>query len=331
MMVKMRFLALTCCAVLGLSLAACTTAVRPTQSSSQQQAQSEPASHGAPTYKLGQPYKVNGIWYYPSVDMTYDETGIGSWYGNDFDKKYTANGEVFDQNEVSAAHKTLPLPSIVQVTNLDNGRSILVRINDRGPFVTNRIIDLSRRGAQLLGFENQGTAKVRVRVMAPETMQAQSLAKLNGSDGQPGIEQANAAPWVPVDSQALPPPKGSTLPTPEGAIQQQQAKGHEGTFIAEGRSTAPGPVLPQTVNVLPVGQTRIYVQAGAYHDNSNANRMQATLSMAHLGPVLVTPVRVNGFFVYRVRLGPVASVDEADALLAKAQSIGAVESRIVID
>jgi rare lipoprotein A len=330
MMVKMRFLALTCCAVLGFSLAACTTAVKPTQNPSQQ-AESAPASHGAATYKLGQPYKVNGIWYYPSVDMTYDETGIGSWYGNDFDKKYTANGEVFDQNEVSAAHKTLPLPSIVQVTNLDNGRSILVRINDRGPFVTNRIIDLSRRGAQLLGFENQGTAKVRVRVMAPETIQAQSLAKLNGSDGQPGIEQAIAAPWVPVDSQTLPPPNGSTLPAAAGPVKTQQGKGHEGTFIAEGGSTAPGPVLPQTVSVVPVSQTRIYVQAGAYHDNNNANRMKTTLSMAQLGPVLVQPVRVNGFFVYRVRLGPVATVDEADALLTKAQSIGAVESRIVID
>src|SRR5579859_8421 len=112
-------------------------------------------------YKLGQPYQIDGVWYYPADDFGYDETGIASWYGSDFDHKATANGEIFDQNVASAAHKTLALPTVVQVTNLDNGRSIQLRINDRGPFVGNRVIDVSRRAAQLLGFEQAGTAKVR--------------------------------------------------------------------------------------------------------------------------------------------------------------------------
>ncbi|HEX9446391.1 MAG TPA: septal ring lytic transglycosylase RlpA family protein, partial [Dongiaceae bacterium] len=102
-------------------------------------------------YKIGKPYQVDGVWYYPKTDMDYDETGIASWYGPGFHGQYTANGEVYDQNGLTAAHKTLPLPSMVRVTNLDNGRSIVVRVNDRGPFVNGRIVDLTRRDAQLLG------------------------------------------------------------------------------------------------------------------------------------------------------------------------------------
>ena len=126
--------------------------------------------NNVPPYKLGKPYQIDGAWYYPKVDYDYNETGIASWYGPDFHGKSTANGEVFDQNALTAAHKTLPMPTLVRVTNLENGRSIEVRINDRGPFVNNRIIDLTRRGAQLLGFEAQGTARVRVQVMKEDSI-----------------------------------------------------------------------------------------------------------------------------------------------------------------
>ena len=89
-------------------------------------------------YKVGDPYQINGVWYYPKVDYDYRETGIASWYGPKFDGGQTANGEVFDMNGISAAHRTLPLPSIVRVTNLENGRSLKVRVNDRGPFARGR-------------------------------------------------------------------------------------------------------------------------------------------------------------------------------------------------
>src|SRR6266853_3103044 len=137
---------------------------------------------GLGMYKVGNPYQIAGVWYRPAEDFSYDETGIASWYGEDFHGKYTANGEVYDLNALTAAHRTLPMPTIVQVTNLDNGRTIELRVNDRGPFARGRIIDVSRRGAQLLGFEPQGTAKVRVRIMVPETIQAVSLARRNGTD-----------------------------------------------------------------------------------------------------------------------------------------------------
>lgn len=133
------------------------------------------------TYKVGKPYKVLGSWYYPEEDFGYSEVGIASWYGADFHAKYTANGEVYDMNTLTAAHKTLPLPSIVRVTNLENGRSLILRVNDRGPFVKDRIIDISKRGAQLLGFQNKGTAKVRVEVLKEESQRLKQ-AILNKED-----------------------------------------------------------------------------------------------------------------------------------------------------
>ncbi len=96
---------------------------------------------GAGSYKIGKPYQVAGVWYYPKVDYDYDEIGIASWYGHPFHGRYTANGEIFDEDAISAAHTTLPLPSLVRVTNLDNDRALIVRVNDRGPFVAGRIID----------------------------------------------------------------------------------------------------------------------------------------------------------------------------------------------
>lgn len=122
----------------------------------------------APPVKIGKPYQVFGKFYYPSDDRSYDQKGIASWYGPGFHALNTANGERYDQDDLTAAHKTLPMPSWVEVENLDNGRKLVVRINDRGPFVDGRIIDLSRRAAQLLGVAGPGTARVRVRRVFPE-------------------------------------------------------------------------------------------------------------------------------------------------------------------
>jgi rare lipoprotein A len=125
-----------------------------------------------PVYKIGAPYRVKGVWYYPHVDYDYDRIGLASWYGEQFEGRPTANGEIFDVNGLTAAHRTLPLPSIVEVVNLQNGRALRLRVNDRGPFVSGRIIDLSRRAAQLLGFERAGVTRVRVRVLRNESIRA---------------------------------------------------------------------------------------------------------------------------------------------------------------
>lgn len=141
------------------------------------------ARAGHPTYKVGAPYQINGVWYYPKVDYDYDETGVASWYGEAFDKQSTANGEIFDLNELTAAHRTLPLPSVVEVTNLQNGRTMQVRVNDRGPFAQNRILDVSRRAAQLLGFERSGTTPVHVRIVKDESIRV-AQAAMRGSTGE---------------------------------------------------------------------------------------------------------------------------------------------------
>lgn len=120
-------------------------------------------------FKIGNPYKIYGITYTPQNYQHYDEVGISSWYGEDFHGKMTANGEIYNLNDMTAAHPTLPMPSLVRVTNLENGKSVIVRVNDRGPFAKNRIIDVSKKAANLLGFQNRGTAKVRVQLLRQET------------------------------------------------------------------------------------------------------------------------------------------------------------------
>ena len=134
---------------------------------------------------VGQPYQVAGRWYTPRVDTSYDKRGKASWYGSNFHGRLTANGEIFDQNAITAAHPTLPLPSYVRVTNLDNGRSLIVRVNDRGPFVADRVIDLSRRSADMLGYLNTGVANVRVQYVGPAPLEGDDtrvlLASLDGS------------------------------------------------------------------------------------------------------------------------------------------------------
>jgi rare lipoprotein A len=160
-----------------------------------------------PTYKVGSPYTVNGTTYYPRVDYSYDHTGAASWYGEQFDGRYTANGEVFDLNQLTAAHTTLPLPSIVEVVNLENNRALRIRVNDRGPFARGRIIDLSRRAAQLLGFERNGTATVRVRVLKEESLRAAALAQhgtVGESENQIVETAASVAPAASVQTAAAP-------------------------------------------------------------------------------------------------------------------------------
>jgi rare lipoprotein A len=271
--------------------------------------------NGAGLYKVGQPYQIDGTWYYPAEDFSYDETGIASWYGADFHGKNTANGEVFDLNELTAAHRTLPLPSVVQVTNLDNGRSIKLRVNDRGPYARGRIIDVSRHAAQLLGFEGSGTAKVRVKILVPDSIQVASLARRNGGDDKP--ETLQALPIAAVSAQSLPPP----TPSPRIAANAVPA-------VPPAAAPAPTPP-PEPVTLAPVTSSQIFIQAGAFAVADNALKLKSRLD--RLGAVKVQGVKVKGVDVYRVRLGPIASVDEADRLLDRVVASGLAEARIVVE
>ena len=155
-------------AALMLALAACGSSVpeRPTTK-----------GHG-PHFKIGQPYKINGQWYYPEFVTEYEAVGVASWYGDSYHGRPTANGEVYDMYALTAAHPTLQLPSVVEVMNLENGRSLVLRVNDRGPFVKNRLIDLSYAAARALGFERRGLAQVQVRYLG--------LAQLDEAPIRPG-------------------------------------------------------------------------------------------------------------------------------------------------
>ena len=224
--------------------------------------------------KIGNPYQVFGKWYYPADDRNYDQRGIASWYGPGFHALVTANGETYNQDDLTAAHKTLPMPSWVEVENLDNGRKLTVRINDRGPFVDGRIIDLSRRSAQLLGVDRVGLAKVRVRRVYPEN-QVQNL---------PGNapEMPRNVPEIPRDDPAFTPPVTViSLPdpasaSPSGRFVQVAALSDPGRISwLKGFLVAYGPVVTQPA---PNGLTRI--RLGPYADDAAANRALAQVRAA---------------------------------------------------
>lgn len=256
------------------------------------------------TYKVGDPYEIDGVWYYPKEDSDYRETGIASWYGRPFHGRKTANGEVYDMNTLTAAHKTLPMPTYVRVTNLENGRALTVRVNDRGPFVHGRIIDMSRRGAQLLGFEDEGTAKVRVEIV-PSPDEIEIAAKPVTPDKDRFA--VKAAPVGAVQTAALPPPKGVEQAPP---------------------TQTPKPQV-NGIRVKTIEPTELFVQAGAFSFLENAERLRKKL--AALAEASITPAQVDGHDLYRVRIGPLASVEQADQTLEVLIDSGHIDARIVVD
>jgi rare lipoprotein A len=153
----------------------------------------EPVPKGGGAYRVGKPYTVGGRVYTPEEDVNYSAVGLASWYGDDFHGRYTANGEVFDMNSISAAHPTMPLPSYARVTNLANHRSIVVRVNDRGPYVGNRVIDLSVKTAKLLGFYGEGVAKVKVEYVGRAPLAGSDDRKLMAT-----LREGTPAPTAPI-------------------------------------------------------------------------------------------------------------------------------------
>jgi rare lipoprotein A len=271
----------------------------------------------AGVYKVGQPYQVENVWYYPREQPDYDETGIASWYGPTFYGRPTANGENYDGNKLTAAHKTLPLPVNVRVTNLDNGKSLVVRVNDRGPFARGRIIDLSKRAAELLDVVQTGTARVRVTYLA--------RADINGAPPEEtpaAIAKAlPAAPSGKVDTAALgvlpgaavaPPAKMASLPTPAPI---------PAAMFADNQPTG------QVTRVPVPSATKLYIQLGAFSRMENAKALLGKVG----GDLRISTLQRGGQTLYRVRSGPLASVQDADAALARITGAGANDAHIVVD
>jgi rare lipoprotein A len=182
----------------------------------------DPVPKGGGTYRVGKPYSVGGRMYVPEEDVNYREEGMASWYGDDFHGRLTANGEVFDMDGLTAAHPTLPMPSYARVTNLSNGKSLIVRINDRGPYHGNRLIDVSHKAAELLDFKSNGVARVRVEYVgrAPLEGTDDRLLEATLRTGVPApapsmVQVASARPFLPAGPIRGRPVRGE-VPMPEG-------------------------------------------------------------------------------------------------------------------
>lgn len=269
-------------------------------------------------YKIGNPYQIKGVWYYPAVNYSYRESGIASWYGKQFHKKRTANGQIFDMNAITAAHRTLPLPSMVQVTNLKNGRSLKVLVNDRGPFARGRIIDLSRRSAQLLGFERAGTARVRVEIIPDESHRLALLA-------QGKFSNVAAAEPAPVKVAALPGTGPENVP---GNVSDAPPARTRHVTPAQPKERVEE-AIPAVTEIPVTGKTKLFVQAGAFVRRDLALKTRNSLST--IGPTRVVETSIGTRRFFRVRVGPVSSISAGDRILDRVVENGYPNARLVVD
>ena len=253
-----------------------------------------------PMYKVGNPYKINGKWYYPAIDYDYNEVGIASWYGPGFHGKKTANGEIFDQNKISAAHRTLPMPSIVKVTNLDNGKVLEnIRVNDRGPFAGNRIIDLSKKAAQELDFVNSGVAKVRVEIMENES---RIYAAQNSQKNK--VRKANKAKVEKIQR--------NVIPTEEGVDKNPSELAN----------------ISRDEDNLILKDKPVIIQVGAFGDHRNAKSLTEKLSKFK---AYIERKFIDNKYLYRVRIGPLSNLDLANSIKTKLFELGHTSSHLVVN
>ncbi len=274
-----------------------------------------PAGQDVGTFKVGRPYQIDGQWYYPQESYSYDETGIASWYGPGFHNRRTANGERFNQREMTAAHRTLQMPSFVRVTNLSNGKSVVLRVNDRGPFAKGRIIDVSERAAELLEFKNNGVARVRVQVLPDASRQiAQAAREGRTWHGSLPEDHVTATGYEPA-----PVPAMASAPRPY-EIDGQPVAVHQ-----VGQAYYPDPIV--TPRPVPAS-TQLFIQAGSFSQQDNADRLAQRLSARSRAYIVNT--EVGGVTYHRVRVGPFASIEEADQALNRIGDL-APDARIVVD
>lgn len=291
-------------------------------------------------YMVGVPYQISGKWYNPKENLSYDRVGVASWYGKDFHGRRTANGETYDMNKMTAAHPTLPMPTIVRVTNLENNRSVLLRVNDRGPFAKNRIIDVSRRAAAKLGFMRAGTARVRVTVLRDRTIALKRRAGVVAV-ARVSTPKTGPDPMDPTHRDRF--ESGTVTVADKGpADDDEPAARRDDTRPAGGRS---GPVdlrprdlraeerVPAPTVVAaptdPATARRIFIQAGAYTERNRALRIGRKLKP--LGRTSVSAVSVRETRFYRVRVGPVRTAAESDRVLARMVAMGYTGARIVVE
>ena len=267
-----------------------------------------------PRARSGNPpfYNVFGKRYYVlSSSVGYWERGVASWYGPGFHKVRTSIGEPYDMYGMTAAHKTLPLPAYVRVTNLQNGLSVVVRVNDRGPFVGNRIIDLSYSAAAKLDMLRNGTAMVEVRTIDPSA----PPPVITASGRSAPAATTPAATALTIVAPAAAAPAGSAPAAAPAAAAPGTATQPAGSGVTSPAATAPA----------------LFVQAGAFSDPANAERLAEKLRGGSYGKVIVRDDQIAGRRMYRVRIGPVPSVAEFDRVVAALERAGINDAHLALD
>jgi rare lipoprotein A len=316
------------------------------------------------TYKVGEPYQIKDVWYTPKEDYSYSETGIAGWYQEE-NGKLTSNGEKYNDEIMSAIHKTLPLPSMVRITNLENGNVAIVRVNERGPYVNNRLIDVSQKAAEALEFNMIGTTMVKVEILPDESKKLkQEIFKENGLSvenisneetvigGQVQVDTLSDTPkplYQPDDENTIL-YAGSDIPTVSD--EQQNLSGIVSatkpisniaadvlTTAQNTVSTNPTDTSKQMIeNNLSVSAeepkliTPIsghYVQAGAFSNIQNAEKLKQSLEK--FGPVQLYETSVNDKILLRVRMGPFETQENAQELLEKLKMAGYNQAKIIYE
>jgi len=256
-----------------------------------------------PIYKIGKKYNVGGRYYYPKKNLKYNKTGIASWYGPKFHGKLTANGEIYNQYALTAAHKTLPLPSAVKVTNLKNKKSLILRINDRGPFVNDRIIDLSSRAADILDLKKEGTGLVRVQVLRDKSIILEKLAKLGSF---PEISELNKTEFPNI-----------TIPT-KVEVKIKDTKNKK--------------IISKKINYDLKNlnkEYKIYIKLASFSSNKNAELMKRKVS--YIEKVKIYEIHKINKTLYQVKAGPFSSVERVDELYSLLLKKGMQGAKIIIE
>ena len=310
-----RFLRQNCAALaVGVLAAGCASAP-------EQQVRVPP---NAGVYKVGTPYQIGDTWYYPREQPDYDETGVASWYGPTFYGHPTADGEIYDAEALTAAHRTLPLPVNVRVTNLENGMSLVVRVNDRGPFARGRIIDVSERAAKLLGIYGPGTARVRVQFVARADLPTGQQQPFGAGTPAAVVNAVPAVPRAQVEMGTLGDIPGASQAPPQQPV------------VAAPPPAQPALTPSQDPGALPTGQvsrvpvpvtTHLYVQVGAFSNYQNAQRLAGRLG----GGLKISTIQRNGQTIYRVRSSAFNNTSDADAELARVSGAGGNDAQILVD
>ncbi|MGX9965180.1 septal ring lytic transglycosylase RlpA family protein [Roseomonas sp. F4] len=290
-------------------------------------ARTPPPPAAQPRYMVGEPYQLGGLWSYPREDFALVETGLAVVASDTRAGRRTSNGEIHDPAALSAAHRTLQMPAVLAVTNLETGLQIEVRMNDRGPSQPGRVVALSRRAAELIGLRPGGTAQVRVEVVGEA-----SRALASGLPSQEVRELAiSAAPLGAVERETLAPPPGATQASRLREARQFPGAGRAGGATAASTGPAPPLRLPERVTRVAVRPGLLWVDLATFSRRDMADRQAARL--AGLRPrVDVLGGRGRGSQpTYRVRLGPFNSVAEADRALEGTLRAGVSEARILVD